>query len=388
MREYLSPTNLVLPRFAPGLESAYQADLSEEKIRVFVASCLLCAALYLGFGVLDLWAIPSAVAGAWTVRAVVVGLTFYAAWFAAARSSSFIEHYTSITAVLYFIWGLGIQAIISLASPADLAWTSYYAGLMLVSMALYSWTYLSSWLAALIGALLALAYVVLAVGVQDIDGTVLVTNCFFLFSTNIVGIMSLFTRERFSRQAFILKNALKQELKLEEEAKRQSEYLSEHDHLTGLPNRMKFIKTAAEMIAGVTADQPVVGILFLDLDGFKPVNDTLGHAVGDQVLNSVAQRIRASIRSTDVAARHGGDEFVVAMVLPPQYLDIMNRVRNTLRDRIAQPVTAGGHTVTVGASIGMACYPADGREVEALIAAADRHMYEIKRAGKLLRAIP
>jgi diguanylate cyclase len=76
------------------------------------------------------------------------------------------------------------------------------------------------------------------------------------------------------------------------------------------------------------------------------------------------------------------------MVLPPQYLDTLNRVRNSLRDRISQPIGAEGHTVQVGASIGMACYPGDGLDVEALIDAADRHMYEIKRAGKLLRAVP
>lgn len=377
-------------RFDPALEAAYQADLADEKSRAFFWTSVLCSFLYLCFGVLDMFVLASNVHGAWTVRAIVV--LFSALATAASRLSreAFLRNYSALVCLLYLWWGIGIETIILLAAPTDLGFSTYYAGLILVSMALYTWTYLHPLHAALTGLALVVTYVGLALGSQRMgeggNWIVLVQNCFFLVSANVVGAFSLYMRERFSRQAFLLKNALAHDLRLEEEAKRQSEHLSEHDPLTGLPNRVRFLRKLGTLLQART-EGATVAVLFIDLDGFKPVNDEHGHAAGDHVLRVIAERVRGAIRSSDLAARLGGDEFVVALPLAQQQgSGIVERISNALRHAIAEPVEFDGKLVRVSASIGAATSPGDGETAEALLHAADQHMYEGKRLGKTAQA--
>lgn len=373
-------------RFDPALEAAYQADLADEKARAFFWTTLLCSFLYVCFGVLDMYVLPSNVEGAWAVRAIVVIFSLLATAATRLSREAFLRHYSALVCLLYLWWGMGIETIILLAAPTDLGFSTYYAGLILVSMALYTWTYLHPLYAALTGLALVLTYVGLAIGSQHMgqggDWIVLVQNCFFLVSANVVGAFSLYMRERFSRQAFLLKNALAHDLRLEEEAKRQSEHLSEHDPLTGLPNRVRFLRKLGALLES-RADGAAVAVLFIDLDNFKPVNDEYGHAAGDHVLRVVAERVRGAIRSSDLAARLGGDEFVVALpVAQQQGPCIVERVGNAVRAAIAEPIDFHGQMLRVSASVGAASSPADGQTAEALLHAADQHMYAGKRQGK------
>jgi diguanylate cyclase (GGDEF)-like protein len=208
---------------------------------------------------------------------------------------------------------------------------------------------------------------------------VLVQNCFFLIGANVVGMVSQLMRERSSRQAFLLKHALAHDLRLEEEAKRLSEHLSEHDALTGLPNRVRFMRKLGELLDQRQAGS-AVAVLFLDLDNFKPVNDRYGHAAGDHVLRCVAERVRGTIRASDLAARLGGDEFVVALVLADgQETVTVERVGTALAEAIAQPVSYDGQLLHVSASVGAATCPHHGSTAETLLRAADQGMYASKR---------
>jgi diguanylate cyclase (GGDEF)-like protein len=373
-------------RFERALEAVYQQDLEDEKIQVYCRTSLLCAVLYLCFAFLDPIALPSNLLAAWAVRAVVIGATGLAIVGARARRAAFLRHYSLLVCATYLWWGLGIDVIILLAHGGDPARDSYYAGLLLVSMALYAWTYLHPVYAGLTGLALALTYIVLAWFGQRMsqghDWIVLVQNCFFLSSANVVGVFSRYMRERYSRQAFLLKNALSQNLRLEEEAKRQSEYLSEHDALTGLPNRVRFLRKLDEMISS-SREGTSVAVLFLDLDGFKAVNDQHGHAAGDHVLRCVAERVRGAIRATDLAARLGGDEFVIALPLSePQGPAIIDRVSSALRNAIGEPVQYGDEGLHVSSSIGAAVYPEHGRTAHELVHVADQGMYRAKRQRK------
>jgi diguanylate cyclase (GGDEF)-like protein len=207
----------------------------------------------------------------------------------------------------------------------------------------------------------------------------LAQNVFFLVSANLIGIVSLVLREGFSRQAFLLKNALAHDLKLEEEAKRQSQYRSEHDPLTGLANRVRFLRRLDELLAA-RQGAATVAVLFLDLDGFKPVNDRHGHAAGDHVLTAIAERIRAAIRGSDLAARLGGDEFVVAATLADANAElVVSRMCAALRAAIAEPVEYKGHRLRVSVSIGAALCPRDACNAEELVHLADQDMYDAKR---------
>jgi diguanylate cyclase (GGDEF)-like protein len=372
--------------FPPALEAAYQADLAGDKLRIFYVASALCCVLFLCFGLLDYVVLPSNVAGAWRVRAVVVLATLAVTAAIRQRPEVFQRHYALCMCGTGLGWAAGIDAIIMQASPTDLAWSMYYAGLLIVVMAMYAWTYLSPLSAGLTGVALVVSYVAVALFGQRMgergQWPLLVHNCFFLLTANMIGVVSLILRERFSRQAFLLKNALKHDLKLEEEAKRQSEHRSEHDALTGLPNRVRFLRGLNGLLAA-RQGAGTVAVLFLDLDGFKPVNDRYGHAAGDHVLTVVAERIRGAIRASDLAARLGGDEFVVAVALADGNGELaMRRLSAALGAAIAEPVEFKGQRMRVSASIGAALCPQDADSAEELLELADHNMYDVKRQRK------
>lgn len=155
-----------------------------------------------------------------------------------------------------------------------------------------------------------------------------------------------------------------------------------HDGLTGLPNRVLLGDRIRQAMAAAQRLQQTVAVAYLDLDGFKAVNDTHGHDAGDEVLKTVAQRLVDGIRATDTAARLGGDEFVVLLTPLPSPRDSRAVCERLLR-AILTPVTLGsGATVQVGSSFGVAHYPLDGVDAEVLMSRADQTMFESKRAGR------
>ncbi|WP_424952800.1 putative bifunctional diguanylate cyclase/phosphodiesterase [Deinococcus sp.] len=154
-----------------------------------------------------------------------------------------------------------------------------------------------------------------------------------------------------------------------------------HDALTGLPNRAMLMDRLALELARAQRGAAKVAVMFVDIDDFKRVNDTLGHAAGDDLLREVAARVRRTLRPSDTVARVGGDEFVV---LVPDLLSVHHaaRVAARLQEALAVPVLVGGLAVTVGCSVGISVSPQDGTEVDELLRNADLAMYEIKKAGK------
>lgn len=153
-----------------------------------------------------------------------------------------------------------------------------------------------------------------------------------------------------------------------------------HDPLTGLPNRELFGHLAEQQIAVAQRTNATFSILFIDLDGFKNVNDTLGHQAGDELLIQVARRMRVHTRAADTISRQGGDEFAVLLFGTGEEEGI--RVAQGLLEAISFPYRLDDNTCTVSASIGVATYPADGRSVEALLRSADHAMYTAKARGK------
>ena len=161
----------------------------------------------------------------------------------------------------------------------------------------------------------------------------------------------------------------------------QLNYAANHDALTGLPNRKLFYERLHQAIAWAATNERQVGLLFLDLDGFKQVNDTLGHDMGDLLLRAVATRLTNCLRSSDTVARLGGDEFTVILPAIPSTQDAA-RVAEKLLATLAQAFVLQGHTVTVTTSIGISLYPLHGDDLEPLIKTADNAMYSAKQAGK------
>lgn len=158
-------------------------------------------------------------------------------------------------------------------------------------------------------------------------------------------------------------------------------YLAHHDSLTGLPNRALLRDRMMVALAHADRDQHLVALLFIDLDRFKTINDTLGHMVGDGLLQTVAERLKRAVRASDTVCRLGGDEFIV----------MLNKVRNVQdAELVAEHIIAvlapvarvGGHDLSITPSIGVAMYPADAADADELIRKADVAMYQAKALGR------
>ena len=158
-------------------------------------------------------------------------------------------------------------------------------------------------------------------------------------------------------------------------------FLAHHDVLTGLPNRERFHEALNAALARARRDGTQVGVLALDLDRFKDVNDTLGHAAGDALLRMIAQRLLENVREEDTVARIGGDEFVVVQVGAAQPEDAVQLAERLLRV-IAEPYDLDGHHVLASASVGVTIAPIDGDTSDALLNRADAALYRAKAEGR------
>ena len=176
-------------------------------------------------------------------------------------------------------------------------------------------------------------------------------------------------------------------------AEKQIEYLALHDGLTGLPNPRYFRDEVAKAISEAVRFETMLATLFLDLDRFKNVNDSLGHGIGDLLLKQVAERVTHCLRKGDavsrepeasrenVLARQGGDEFTV-LLTTLRHTEDAARVAQRILDALASPFRIEGHEIFTSASIGIAVFPDDGRDVETLLKNADTAMYSVKEEGR------
>lgn len=159
------------------------------------------------------------------------------------------------------------------------------------------------------------------------------------------------------------------------------DHLAHHDALTDLPNRLFFVSFLERALLHADRNHRGVALLFVDLDHFKTINDTLGHAAGDQLLIDVAQRLRKAVRSEDLVARLGGDEFVVLLERLRDRSEAAGVARKMLAE-VCAPLQISGQTISPQASVGIAIYPGDGLSAADLLQAADGAMYEAKRRGR------
>lgn len=158
-------------------------------------------------------------------------------------------------------------------------------------------------------------------------------------------------------------------------------HIAHHDTLTGLPNRALFSKTLLTAIKNAHSLGNLVAVLFLDLDRFKTINDSLGHGVGDELLIAVAKRLRQCIRQSDIVCRMGGDEFT-AVISNIESSGSAAGIANHIVESISQPFYIQGHILRISTSIGITIYPDDGKDLKSLLKNADAAMYFAKENGK------
>jgi diguanylate cyclase (GGDEF)-like protein/PAS domain S-box-containing protein len=158
-------------------------------------------------------------------------------------------------------------------------------------------------------------------------------------------------------------------------------HMATHDALTGLANRAMLLDRMEQALASARRTGEMAAVVFIDLDQFKAINDTMGHSVGDRLLVEVAARLKACVRAEDTVARQGGDEFIVFMPRIHTPLDAATLAQKLLR-QVAAPYLIDAHPLHIGASMGIAVFPDDGQDVDTLLMHSDAAMYQVKASGR------
>jgi diguanylate cyclase (GGDEF)-like protein/PAS domain S-box-containing protein len=161
----------------------------------------------------------------------------------------------------------------------------------------------------------------------------------------------------------------------------QAEFLAYHDALTGLPNRALLKDRLKNSLDKAQSNQEKVAVLFLDLDRFKTINDSLGQAMGDQLLKDVAERLSVRVRNSDTVSRFGGDEFVVVLTDIKETTDVKG-VAERIVNAVTKPFSIAGHSINLGGSLGISMYPEDSENGETLVAFANQAMCHAKKTGR------
>ena len=365
------------------LQQAYSEHLAQARVVAARQLFGLAILLYLVFALIDIWAIPSVINTIWVIRAVEVLSLGAVLW--CTRYRFFKTYYVPIILVSALLAGAGIEAMVYLAGAEDLARHFYYAGIILVVMGVYSFTFLPVWQAALCGVALFAIFLLIEVFFRphDVDEfSILAINSAFIISANVLGIFAAMQRNQYIRESFLLRQNLVDDLVRVRQEKEQNEFWSDHDPLTSLPNRKKLMRELEHHIEAATLAKQSIAVLFIDLDGFKAVNDNHGHTLGDEMLTIVADRLTASVRESDLVARLGGDEFVVILTLERDDREAPMRIAQGILASIERPVRHSTMNVALSASIGIAFYPDDAEHSAELIRVADSTMYQAKRLGK------
>jgi diguanylate cyclase (GGDEF)-like protein len=358
--------------------------LTGERIRSAREGCVVALVLFAAFGVLDIWAATSALVEVWTLRAFVVLLLLgllWSTWF-----PFFLKRYVPLVLTIYMGMGLATVAMIYVSGMNDLARHHYYIVIILEVMALYTWSFLSLYLTAATGFFLVGMYVFMAVVFHHMNNAqewpILLSNCFFLVGANIIGIYSNIKRNRYLYESFLHEQNLLSELERTEDEKKLSDFNSDHDVLTGLPNRKQLMRKLNLALNNARANGSKIALLFIDLDGFKPINDELGHATGDIVLTVIGKRLANCVRASDLLARIGGDEFIVVLETESNHHEEVHRVASSILSSFERPIRKPDIEQSLSASIGIAFFPDHASEAEQLIVAADLQMYVAKRQGR------
>ncbi|TAM51383.1 MAG: EAL domain-containing protein [Paraburkholderia sp.] len=203
----------------------------------------------------------------------------------------------------------------------------------------------------------------------------------------VVGVAEFYSRERrhVEPQALVMARSIVGQMShflQRRQAEENLHFLATHDALTGLPNRLMFREHLDALLAHARADATALHVLFIDLDRFKDVNDSLGHNVGDLLLRAVVARLQDALTHSDMIARLGGDEFVVLVKQASDGLTIVIETIDEIQAALAQPFTIGGSQLQVSASIGVSSFPGDGDDAQTLLKHADMAMYGAKQRGK------
>lgn len=365
---------------------SFNQSVKEEKINSTRVVVVLAILLMLVYTVMDSFGLPAdRLKIIYPIRiALIVFLSFL--FFLTYKTNFFTKHYIKLLMSGYISSGIVVIIGAYICQPTDYSHDLYFAALMILVITSFSWSYLPIKHSIFICAFFATAYVIIKVYVhQDIEGTralSLVAKVFYLMFVGIIASIAQYIRDHLIYRNLKLQKKLK-EIALEKakEAKQQ-EKLANLDTLTGIPNRLSITNSLTKAIKEAEETNSLLILLFMDLNGFKKINDTYGHDSGDKVLEVSAKRLERMIRDGDYLARLGGDEFLMAFKANHFSSKFIDKLSDKIKESISAPIAYDNQKLQVGVSIGFATYPNDGDSVEALIRVSDKNMYTDKQENK------
>lgn len=355
------------------LEALYQLYAMPSLRRHSRLALLVGAVMYMLYSLLDpLFVTPEAIVSVWYIRTMVVMLFFAVLGLSFYRQ--FVRYHQLLLALVSLFSSLGLLAQLTFMPLAAINY--YFTGLVVMVFWSYTFSGLRFFNASLVGLCVFLIFNIMYLYLRPLPQLQVLIYDVFLLSANVVGAFASYVSEKQSRELFL------REKDLDNERHRQQEKAL-HDRLTGLPNRELLLDRIEQAINfSVRNDQLCAG-LFIDLDKFKPINDTYGHLIGDVVLKEVATRLRFTVRETDTLARLGGDEFFVLArdIGSPEAAELL---ANKLRMQLISPIILDGlpPIKDLSASIGICVFPYRDVSAVDVIRRADHAMYDIKRQSK------
>jgi diguanylate cyclase (GGDEF)-like protein len=355
------------------LESFYRQYALRTLRRQARIALLVGAIIYGLYSALDFLFVPAdVVVKVWYVRMLVILVAFGVLMLTFYRR--FIRYNQFMLACVGLVAGIGL--LVKMWWLSDLAVNYFYAGLILITFWCHSFSGLRFVHATIVSLSILVVFNVLFAGLRPLPLISIVSYDFFLIGANLFGAFASYISEKQSRLLFLREKELDRERYLQYER-------ALHDSLTGLPNRELLRDRIDQAINySLRANQLCAGI-FLDLDKFKPINDTYGHAAGDLVLQTVASRLKQVMREADTLARLGGDEFFVLAqdIHTPEAAEML---ANKLLQQIKAPLQLRGipPIIDLSASIGICIFPYENVSAVDVIRRADQAMYQVKRSSK------
>ncbi len=361
-------------------ELSFQNSLKQEKKHSARIISFLGAALFICLAVINYFALPanefSNILPTTLVTLLVLGV-FYTLTY----RDCFFKHYSLIGMITFLTVGLGICMMIALSTSGRYSHNVYFLALMLLLVTTFSWSYMPRRASILVTAILIVTFTGIKIGIHSAftqEPWVLVVSVFFLIASASIVAMAQALRDKYIFKNFLLQEQLQVNLEEKAQEAKHQKNLANKDALTGLPNRRYITKTLDKAIQQAQDKNLDLVIMFLDLNGFKAVNDNYGHDAGDEILTVISDRLKSCIRDVDHLARIGGDEFLIGLLVEKSEADIPDKIRTKIRTTVIEPVAFNEHLLKVGTSIGTASYPADGNNIEGLIKLADDNMYTDK----------
>lgn len=355
----------------PQLEHAYQRDTYSSTLIQGRTAMLVGILVYLLCGLLDIWYVPPEASwGVWQARltALLVPSLLLAVSFTAAFQR-LAQWWLSAVCLAA---GFGLIAI---QSQVPLGYAPYYYPAM-VMVTFYTYNFIGVRFPYALGidAILLLSYNLVFGFLLDYPAHILFSHNVFIVSANLIGGATGYLAERQGRQLYLREQELEKERRFHRKR-------SLHDPLTRLPNRELLYDRLQQALAASQRHRKLQGGLFIDLDGFKQINDRLGHRMGDNLLMQVANRLKRSVRRMDTVARIGGDEFFVLARDLASEQDI-HRLATKLLDDLRLPLDDVPEPLSLRASIGVCLFPYPDMSVDDIIHRADMAMYRVKTAQK------